>query len=222
MKTVDKLALGLIMAVLLTVLYLTNHIAVDLFSAPSVPEPQPTTSPDTISRADHTPEGDIVQEMQICGTALSDARQRILASQIYRVGSSYLKNPQQLQAFVGLLCIETKYNPTAKSPRGALGIAQILPKYASEFAANCGLGKIVEADLLDTEVNLRLGACQFGHLLDELDGNIALALSGYNSGQDSDTTKRLAKLMEGNAETMGYVARFYTYIQKVQLAEENK
>lgn len=156
--------------------------------------------------------------MEICGNKLSDTRKLVIAAQIDRISAKYLTKPEHRQAFVGLLCIESKFDSNAKSNAGAVGIAQLMPKYASYFSEQCGLGKVAEGDLTDTEVNLTLGACHFSKLLDALDGNIALALSGYNSGQDSETTRRLSHLAEGHPETMAYVAKFYTFLNKVQIA----
>lgn len=159
--------------------------------------------------------------ISICpGTHLSPARLAVVAAQVDRVTARYMTRPEWRQAFVGLLCIESGYNSAAHSSAGAVGIAQLMPKYAGYFAEECGLGQVSEVDLLDTEVNLTLGACHFSKLLESFEGNIALALAGYNSGQDSETTKRLSHLVEGHPETMGYLAKFYVYLNKLQLAQQ--
>lgn len=187
-----------------------------------VPEPQSSIKPEQ-----ETPDGalrdqlSISEAMEICGNKLSEARKNILSQQISRIANQWLHNPQHVQAFIGLLCIESKFDNTARSSVGAVGIAQIMPKYASYFAEECGLGKADASDLQDTEINLTIGACHFSKLIESLNGNIALALSGYNSGQDSETTKRLSKLAEGHPETMAYISKFYTYINKLQLAQES-
>jgi soluble lytic murein transglycosylase-like protein len=160
--------------------------------------------------------------MEICGTKLSAARKQLLANQIDRIAKIYLNKESHIQAFIGLLCIESKFDNTARSKVGAVGIAQIMPKFASYFSEECKLGSMDAADLADTEVNLMVGACHFSKLVEALDGNIALALSGYNSGMESETTKRLAKLAEGHQETMSYIAKFYTFINKLQLAKEKQ
>lgn len=158
--------------------------------------------------------------MEICGTRLSPLRMGILAAQIDRITLQYIPRMEWREAFVGLLCIESRFDSTAKSSAGAVGISQLMPRYSQSFATECSLGTLSEGDLVDTEVQLTLGACHFGKLLEALDGNIALALSGYNSGQDSATTRRLSHLIEGNPETMAYVAKFYTFSQQLEHSTE--
>lgn len=161
----------------------------------------------------------VQQAIAICGTPLSEARQLVLANQLVRIESVYFTRETDKQAFLGLLCIESQFNPAATSRVGAIGISQLMPKYAQAFASECGLGSIEISDLQDAETNLTLGACHFRTLLDALDGNVALALSGYNSGQESKTTQQLGKLVtnsKSQTETLGYVSKFYVYINKLQ------
>lgn len=199
-------------------------------SIPAPQEPAQALSPeaggsDHVSAPQLTPSDEInsvVQAIEICGSKLSDGRKMLLAQQLSRITSKYMQKREHRDAFIGLVCIESRFDSTAKSHVGAAGMAQIMPRLAPYFSKECDLGTIDANDLLDTEVNLTVGACHFSKLLTALDGNIALALAGYNSGQDSDTTKRLAKLAEGHPETMAYIAKFYSYINKLQIARESK
>lgn len=182
----------------------------------SVAQPTPASPEEIRTR-------DIVQAIEICGSSMSDARKQIVASQLYRVTTKYLsKKVEWADAFVGIVCVESKFDTTAKSVVGATGMSQIMPKLAGFFAEECGLGKISEVDLLDTETNLTVGACHFSKLIESFNGNLALAFSGYNSGRDSETTKRLAKLATGHEETMGYISKIVTYLNQLQIARETK
>lgn len=165
----------------------------------------------------HAPHTDILAAISVCGSSLSPARKLVVAQQISRIGGVYLHG-EELDAYVGLLCIESKFDPAARSSRGAVGIAQLMPRYAMEFAEECGLPNLTEADVGDTETNLTISACHFANLLRIFDGNVALALSGYNSGQDSKTTKQLARLVDTGAqtETTGYIAKFYVFLNKME------
>lgn len=164
----------------------------------------------------------IQEVMDVCGvTGLSPGRKQLLVRQIAHTTENYLRTRSHQEAFISLICIESKFRPDAKSTAGAVGIAQVVPKYASEFASSCGYSKLDAADLLDTEVNLSVGACRFGELLAIHGGNVALALSGYNSGAYSPTTKKLGQLVTGHPETMAYVAKFYTLQQQlVHIAQQ--
>ena len=62
-------------------------------------------------------------------------------------------------------------------------------------------------ELLDPEVNIELGTRYFVSLLDEFDGDVALALAGYNAGPGS--VKRFGG-MPPYRETQNYVDRVLT------------
>ncbi len=155
--------------------------------------------------------------MQHCRVKLSEGRRQVLAYQIARVVTESFKTAEHAQAFVALICIESKFTNDIKSSAGALGLTQIMPQYASEFAKQCNIGKIETADLQNEEVSLRLGACLFNSLLKQFNGNVALALSAYNSGAASNTTKKLTALGTGAEETSGYLAKHYVLSEKMRL-----
>ena len=68
---------------------------------------------------------------------------------------------------------ESGFNPRAVSPRGALGLMQIMP-------ATAGIQTLDET--LDPAVNIELGARYLAGLMRRFDGDVALALAGYNAG----------------------------------------
>lgn len=71
---------------------------------------------------------------------------------------------------------ESNFNPRARSPKGARGIMQIMPRTAmGEYG--------IQADLLwDPRINVRLGLHFLKRLLMRYRGRIDLALSYYNGG----------------------------------------
>jgi soluble lytic murein transglycosylase-like protein len=119
--------------------------------------------------------------------------------------------------FITLVAIESRFEPRAKSSAGAVGLAQVIPKYAKEFGSHCGL--VFEPSDMDIpELNLLAGACQFKHLVDTL-GSTSLALVAYNAGRYSKSLKSM-KLMSGagNIETANYVAK-HTYVKELTLGD---
>lgn len=147
-----------------------------------------------------------------CKASASPARRDTLLEQINRISSRHFNSRAERESFALLVCIESRFDPAARSKAGAIGLTQIIPKYASEFYGK----EVSEKDLYDAEVNLQVGAKRFKALLQKFEGNVALALSGYNSGADSPTTKKLAKLQEGHPETMAYVAKFYSLKEQMK------
>lgn len=158
--------------------------------------------------------------MDTCGYKASEARRLVLAREIAEVVEDTLVTRAQQEAFVALLCIESGFDHTARSSAGAVGIAQLMPRYFLEFATRCpGLGAVEAGDIHHPPLNLRVGACRFSALLGRFEGNIALALSGYNSGADSSTTRKLGALVGGHPETMAYVAKFYSLQERIRIGD---
>ncbi len=83
---------------------------------------------------------------------------------------------------LGLIQIESFFDPKNVSSAGALGIMQLMPNTARPVAARNDLQ--YERDMLfDPEYNIKLGTLQLRYLLDQYDGNIHKALTAYNRGE---------------------------------------
>ncbi len=153
--------------------------------------------------------------MTACNASLKPGRRSMLTNQIAKVAYETYDVQEHAEAFIGLICIESKFQSLAKSGAGAQGITQVMPKYAQEFGASCGYDDITGADLADTEISLRIGACHFKQLL-LYHKSVPLALAAYNSGKDSSTVKRLSNLQEGLPETSGYLAKYAMLREKLK------
>ena len=81
----------------------------------------------------------------------------------------------------GIIRQESAFDPRATSPVGARGLMQLMPATAREMSRKVGLPYAPES-LYRPEVSIRLGAAYFREVLDGFDGNVALALAGYNGG----------------------------------------
>jgi hypothetical protein len=87
----------------------------------------------------------------------------------------YGLNPE---IFVRQMMQESGLNPDAVSPKGAVGIAQIMPATARDP----GYGVTPITDPTDPEEALRFGAEYMRAMLDRYDGDYGLALAAYNAG----------------------------------------
>jgi Transglycosylase SLT domain len=67
---------------------------------------------------------------------------------------------------------ESSFSPTAVSPRGAMGLMQVLPSTAEARSET----------LFDPHVNLDAGCRYLGSLIEHYDGDLELALAAYNAG----------------------------------------
>ena len=85
----------------------------------------------------------------------------------------------------GIIREESLYNPKALSRAGAMGLMQLMPETADRVALRLGLGSVDREDLLDGEMNIRLGTDYVGELLRAYQGNLIRAVAAYNAGPDA-------------------------------------
>src|SRR5579872_1768681 len=88
--------------------------------------------------------------------------------------------------------VESNLRPDAVSPKGALGVMQLMPSTA----------RALEADPRDTAQNIDAGARLLRGLLIKYDGDVVKALSAYNAGSGAVDRYRG---MPPYAETQDYV-----------------
>jgi hypothetical protein len=88
---------------------------------------------------------------------------------------------------------ESAYRPDAVSPKGAIGLMQVMPETGRRFGVN---------DLDVPERNVMAGTTYLRHLLDRFD-NVPLALAAYNAGEGA--VSRYGNRIPPYPETQGYV-----------------
>ena len=79
---------------------------------------------------------------------------------------------------------ESRFDRTAKSRMGAMGLMQLMPKTASYV---CELNNIEfkgELSLFEPDINIKLGCLYLKYLLDKFDKDIKLTLMAYNAGEN--------------------------------------
>lgn len=76
---------------------------------------------------------------------------------------------------------ESAFDPHARSRSGARGLMQLMPPTGREQAGKLGM-RYSLSSLNEPAYNIRLGSSYFRLVLDMFDGNLELALAGYNSG----------------------------------------
>ena len=92
-----------------------------------------------------------------------------------------------------LVIQESRYNPSALSPKGAAGISQLMPDRARQLGVR---------DVWNPVENLRGGARHLRTLLNEF-GRFDLALAAYNAGEVRVRRKLMVPRIP---ETLGYVS----------------
>lgn len=90
---------------------------------------------------------------------------------IFRAGERYGVDPRFLHAVIWQ---ESKYKVRARSHVGAQGLMQLMPATAKRFGCE---------DANDPASNIDAGAKYLRWLLERYNGNVSLALAGYNAGE---------------------------------------
>ena len=106
--------------------------------------------------------------------------------------------------FVNQITIESGWNPKAVSPKGAMGLGQLMPGTAKELGVS---------DPFDPEQNLRGAATYMKKMLDANDGNYRKALASYIQGPAGSKGKWVD-------ETHDYIAKILP--PEMNLAEATK
>lgn len=84
-------------------------------------------------------------------------------------------------AFVSaVICAESKFDPNAKSHKGAIGLMQIMEETGNWVSQFAQLGVV---DLYTPRDNIRVGCAYLKMLLDQYGGSEFLALCAYNAGE---------------------------------------
>ena len=116
---------------------------------------------------------------------------------------NYDLEPQLLAA---VIYQESKFDPDARSPSGAVGLMQLLPETGQGIADRTGGARWTPDDLLNPELNVRYGSWYLRHLLNKY-GDEQLALAAYNAGQTNVDRWRERGVGIQFVETRHYVER---------------
>lgn len=119
---------------------------------------------------------------------------------IYRAGKKAGVDPRFIHAVIKQ---ESRYDPKAVSPVGAQGLMQMMPATAKRFGLK---------DPFDAKANVEAGTKYLKWLLKRFDGDVSLALAGYNAGEGSvDKYKGIPPY----TETQNYVKKIVSNYGKV-------
>ena len=102
-----------------------------------------------------------------------------------------------------VIAAESAYRPGARSPKGAVGLMQLMPATAERFG-------VPRTQRHDPEANLRAGLRYLKWLIAHFDGDLHLALAGYNAGEGA--VQKYGNRMPPYPETQNYVRTVQGYL----------
>ncbi|MBF0154663.1 MAG: lytic transglycosylase domain-containing protein [Magnetococcales bacterium] len=114
-----------------------------------------------------------------------------LASQHFGLDSALVK---------AVIHAESAFNANAVSPKGALGLMQLMPDTAKRYGVN---------DAMDPVVNIVTGSRHLRGLMARFDNDLVLSLAAYNAGENA--VEKYGNRVPPYPETRQYVSRVLQY-----------
>ncbi len=102
-----------------------------------------------------------------------------------------------------LIVAESGFDAQAVSPKGAIGLMQVMPATAERWGVRGDRTLPIERKLADPQVNVRTGTRYLRHLIDLFPGQLDLALAAYNAGEGA--VQRAGNRIPPFRETQNYV-----------------
>lgn len=138
-----------------------------------------------------------VAESRVARPAMPRSPPASLAPLITSVAREYAVAETLVKA---VIAAESGFEPNARSPKGAMGLMQLMPDTARRFGAR---------NAFAVEDNLRAGTAYLRWLLDTFAGDVPLALAAYNAGENA--VLRAGHRVPDIAETRAYVPKVLSY-----------
>ncbi len=113
-----------------------------------------------------------------------------------------------------LIATESGFDAQAVSPKGAMGLMQLMPATAQRYGVSADKRATIEAKLFDPRINIAAGSRYLRDLIAMFPGQIELALAAYNAGEGA--VQRAGNKIPNYKETQNYVQtvlQLYAYLK---------
>lgn len=138
----------------------------------------------------------------LAGGRINWKNQQRFASIVAQAARDYRLDEALLHAVIST---ESGYEPRALSPKGAIGLMQVMPATGKRFGV---------ANLNDPAQNVAAGARYLSLLLRQFDNDLQLVLAAYNAGENA--VLRHGRRIPPYRETRQYVPRVLALYKKFQ------
>jgi len=102
-----------------------------------------------------------------------------------------------------VMAAESGFNPLAVSPKGAVGLMQLMPATAQRYGLNADAERSISQKLTDPRTNIRLGARYLRALTNMFPGKPELVIASYNAGEGA--VQKYKNTIPPYRETRNYV-----------------
>lgn len=102
-----------------------------------------------------------------------------------------------------LVAAESGFDARAISPKGAIGLMQVIPATAARFGVREQARLPIARQLADPRTNIAAGTRYLRHLMNLFPGRLDLALAAYNAGEGA--VQRAGNRIPNYPETQAYV-----------------
>lgn len=109
----------------------------------------------------------------------------------------------EMELLQALIATESGFDPRAVSPKGAVGLMQIMPATAERYGVRGDAKTTVSKKLVDPRTNIRTGTRYLRDLMRRFPGQLELALAAYNAGEGA--VQRAGNRIPNYRETQNYV-----------------
>jgi len=117
-----------------------------------------------------------------------------------------------------VIAVESGFDAQAISPKGAVGLMQLMPATAQRFGVEASRQRSVQQQLADPAVNVPAGARYLNHLMGLFPGRLDLVLAAYNAGEGA--VRRAGQAIPAFQETRNYVKAVLGIYEQLQGGRE--
>ncbi|MGE8201969.1 lytic transglycosylase domain-containing protein [Variovorax sp. 2RAF20] len=141
------------------------------------------------------------------------------ASPGYKTAKSALRDASNkhdidYELLQALVATESGFDAQAVSPKGAMGLMQLMPATAQRYGVSADKRVTIEKKLFDPRINIAAGSRYLRDLIAMFPGQIELALAAYNAGEGA--VQRAGNKIPNYKETQNYVQtvlQLYAYLK---------
>ncbi|MES2946287.1 MAG: lytic transglycosylase domain-containing protein [Pseudomonadota bacterium] len=120
-----------------------------------------------------------------------------------------------------LIATESGFDTHAVSPKGAVGLMQLIPPTAQRYGVRADKNSPIEKKLTDPRINIRAGSSYLNDLINMFPGQLELAIAAYNAGEGA--VQRAGNKIPNYPETRNYVKtvmQLYSHLKPPALVVE--